>query len=133
MPDTSKLLQCIIEASTNPGDVVFDPFCGCGTAVYGAHETGRQWTGCDIAVLTICRIEDQLDIWYNLKRVADYTTTGVPNSVESAERLFRQDPFQFEHWIVERVGGFPIKKTGDKGVDGVMYYDLEDGDRQDDF
>ena len=122
------LLKRIIELSSNEGDVVFDPFCGCGTAVYAAHETGRQWIGCDIAVLAIRLIEDQLDVWYNLKRDTDYTTTGVPNSVESAERLFRQDPFQFEHWIVERVGGFPTKKTGDRGVDGVMYYDLDGGE-----
>ena len=73
-------------------------------------------------------IEDQLDIWYNLKRDEEYETTGIPNSVESAGVLFKQDPFQFEHWIVERVGAFPTKKTGDKGVDGVMYYDLDDGE-----
>ncbi len=122
------LVRRIINASTDPEDVVFDPFCGCGTSVYAAHETGRQWIGCDVAILAVRLIEDQLDIWYNLKRDADYTTTGIPNSVESAERLFRQDPFQFEHWIVERVGGFPTKKTGDRGVDGVMYYDLDDGE-----
>ncbi len=123
-----NLLRRIIELSTDPGDLVFDPFCGCGTAVYAAHEAGRQWVGCDIAILAVRLIEDQLGIWYNLERKTDYETTGIPNSVESAERLFRQDPFQFEHWIVEQVGGFPTKKTGDKGVDGVMYYDMDDGE-----
>lgn len=81
-----------------------------------------------IAILAIRLVEGQLDIWCNQKRDIDYTTTSIPNSIASATHLFKQDPFQFEHWIVERVGTFPTKKAGDKGVNCVMYYDLNDGD-----
>ena len=123
-----NLLKRIITLSTNEGDVVFDPFCGCGTAAYAAQDTGREWIGCDIAILAVRLVEDHLKLWYDLERGADYETTGIPNSVESAQRLFQEDPFQFEHWIVERVGAFPTKKTGDKGVDGVLYFDMDGGD-----
>jgi hypothetical protein len=56
-----------------------------------------------------------------------FDVDGIPVSVEQAEELFKRDPFQFEHWIVERVGGFPTKKTGDKGIDGRMYFETKDG------
>lgn len=123
-----NLLKRILELSSNEGDLVFDPFCGCGTTVYASHETGRNWIGCDIAILAVRLVEDHLALWYDRKRGEHYETTGIPNSVESAQRLFQQDPFQFENWIVERVGAFPTKKTGDKGVDGVLYFDMDGGE-----
>jgi hypothetical protein len=56
-----------------------------------------------------------------------FDVRGIPVSVEQAEELFKQDPFQFEHWLVERMGGFPTKKTGDKGIDGRMYFETKEG------
>jgi hypothetical protein len=57
---------------------------------------------------------------FRLVEGVHFDVDGIPVSVEQAEELFRRDPFQFEHWLVERVGGFPTKKTGDKGVDGRL-------------
>lgn len=118
------LLDRIIQASSNKGDVVFDPFCGCGTTIYSAVKNGRKWIGCDIAILSIKLIRETLlgDI-YRLVDGHDFEVDGIPVSVEQAEELFKRDPFQFEHWLVERVGGFPTKKTGDKGIDGRMYFE----------
>jgi DNA modification methylase len=119
------LLKRIIEASSNPGDVVFDPFCGCGTTVYAAQETGRRWFGCDIAILAIKLIREILTgDQYRLVDGHDFVVDGIPVSVEQAEELFKKDPFQFQHWAVERVGGFPTtRKTGDLGIDGRLYFE----------
>lgn len=117
------LLKRIIEASSNPGDVVFDPFCGCGTTIYAAHETERQWIGCDIAILAIRLIREILTERYRLVEETHFTVDGIPVSVEGAHELFKKDPFQFEHWAVERTGGFPTKKTGDLGIDGRLYFE----------
>jgi DNA modification methylase len=100
------LLRRIIQASTNPGDVVFDPFCGCGTTVYAAQETGRTWIGCDIAILAVKLNREVLAERYRLNENVDYTIDGIPNSVEAVADLFARDPFQFQHWAVERVAGF---------------------------
>jgi len=121
------LLERIILSSTNKGDVVFDPFCGCGTTIYAAQGLGRRWIGCDIAILAIRLIEQQLSERYQLTEDIDYVVDGIPNSVESAKELWDHDKFQFERWAVERVGGFPTKKTGDKGIDGRIYCEAHRG------
>lgn len=119
-----SLLKRIIEASSNPGDVVFDPFCGCGTTIYAAQETGREWIGCDIAILAVRLVREILAERYGLTEGNQYEVSGIPVSVEQAEELFRRDPFQFQHWAVERVGGFPMqKKVADKGIDGRLYFE----------
>lgn len=123
-----SLLDRIIQSSTNKGDVVFDPFCGCGTTIYSAVKNGRKWIGCDIAILSIKLIREILTgEEYRLVEGVNFDVDGIPVSVEQAEELFKRDPFQFEHWIVERVGGFPTKKTGDKGIDGRMYFETKNG------
>ena len=128
--DTQKpisLLQRIVEASSNEGDVVFDPFCGCGTTVYAANLLGRQWIGCDIAMLAVQLIQTVLRERYELTEGKDYEVSGIPVSVEQAEALFKQNPFHFQDWIVERAGGFPSsRKTADRGIDGWMYFELHD-------
>ena len=84
--------------------------------------------GCDIAILSIKLIRENLTgERFRLVENHDFNVDGIPVSVEQAEHLFRRDPFQFEHWLVERVGGFPTKKTGDKGIDGRMYFETKDG------
>ena len=122
------LLKRIIAASSNPGDTVFDPFCGCGTTVYAAQALDRKWIGCDIAILAIKLVRDKLREDYTLAEGRDFIVDGIPNSVDSARELAEHDRFQFQHWIVERVGGFPmLKKTADKGIDGRLYFDTKDG------
>lgn len=118
------LLKRLIESSSNPGDVVFDPFCGCGTTVYAAHLTGRQWIGCDIAILAIRLIREVLVERYRLVEGHHFEVDGIPASYDEAQELFKHDPFQFQHWAVERIGGFPMqKKVADRGIDGRLYFE----------
>jgi site-specific DNA-methyltransferase (adenine-specific) len=122
------LLDRIIQTSSNKGDIVFDPFCGCGTTIYSAVKNGRKWIGCDVAILAIKMVREILTgDRFRLVEGVHFDVDGIPVSVEQAEELFKRDPFQFEHWLVERVGGFPTKKTGDKGVDGRMYFETKEG------
>jgi DNA modification methylase len=122
------LLDRIISASSNKGDVVFDPFCGCGTTIYSAVKNERKWIGCDIAILSIKLIKETLVERYRLVEDVHFEVDGIPVSVEQAEDLFRRDPFQFQHWAVERVGGFPMqRKVADKGIDGRIYFETRGG------
>lgn len=121
------LLERIILSSSNPGEVVFDPFCGCGTTIYAAVKTGRQWIGCDIAILSIKLIKEILTERYRQVEGTHFAIEGIPVTVEQAEYLFRQDPFLFQHWAVERVGGFPMhKKVADRGIDGRLYFETRE-------
>ena len=75
-----ELLKRIIHASSSPGDVVFDPFCGCGTTIYASHETGRHWVGCDIAILAVKLVRDTLAEKYRLGPVGiqrEFTTAAA--------------------------------------------------------
>ncbi len=122
------LLERIIEASSNPGDVVFDPFCGCGSAIYAAHLSGRQWIGCDIAILSVQIVRDVLLNRYGLREGEHYQISGIPLSVEGAVDLFKRDARQFQHWSVEIAGGFSsTKHSGDQGIDGRIHFQTEDG------
>jgi len=123
-----SLLKRIIEASSNPGDVVFDPFCGCGTTIYAANQTGREWIGCDIAILSIKLVREVLTERYRLVEGHNYTVDGIPTSVEGAQELFKKDPSTFQNWFVERVGGFPmLRKSADRGIDGRIYFETRAG------
>ncbi|GHV58011.1 restriction endonuclease subunit M [Spirochaetia bacterium] len=120
------LLERIILASSKEGDVVFDPFCGCGTTIEASIRNNRQWIGCDIAIHSIRLIQDTRIKKYALVEGKDYTIEGIPQSTEQAQYLFEQDPFQFQHWSIEKTGGFCSKrKTGDSGIDGRIYFEAE--------
>lgn len=123
------LLERIVKASSPPNGVVFDPFCGCGTTIYAAERNQRQWIGCDIAILSIRLIRDTLSARpYDLVEGIHYEVDGIPVSVEQARELFEHDPFVFQNWAVERVGGFPMrKKVADRGIDGHLYFEVRDG------
>ncbi|MDB5371799.1 MAG: mod [Belnapia sp.] len=122
------LLQRIIQASSNPGDVVFDPFAGCGTSIYAAHEAGRRWIGCDIAILSVRIVRDVLLKRYGLRESLEYEVAGVPMSVDGAKELFERDKKQFQHWAVELSGGFVnTKYSGDRGIDGRLWFETQDG------
>jgi site-specific DNA-methyltransferase (adenine-specific) len=122
------LLERIISASSNPGDVVLDPFCGCGTAIDAAQKLGRQWIGIDITHLAIGLVEKRLREGYGDE--AQWETIGSPKDLASAQKLAEDDPHQFQAWITLQLGGWPWmggKKGGDKGVDGYFYYVGEGG------
>ncbi len=119
------LLERIIEASSNPGDVVLDPFCGCGTAVVAAQSLGRQWIGIDVTYLAIAVMQARLRDSFAI----DVQIEGSPTEVEGARKLAQQLPNgreQFELWALTLVGAMPVggvqKKGADKGVDGVITF-----------
>jgi DNA modification methylase len=125
------LLKRIIEASSNAGSVVFDPFCGCGTTIYAAQELGRTWVGCDIAIIAIGIVKEELGTRYKLVEDVDFTVDGIPVSAEQAEALAAKDKTQFQNWAVEMVGGYPnAKKSGDLGIDGSIWFETHDGLRR---
>jgi len=121
------LLERIISASSNPGDLVLDPFCGCGTAVVAAEKLGRKWIGIDITYVAVDLIISRLARDFGLKRSKDYQVTGDPKDASSARKLFEESAKQFEIWAVGLVQGVPQpEKVADKGVDGKVYFqDLE--------
>jgi site-specific DNA-methyltransferase (adenine-specific) len=122
------LLDRIINASSSPGDMVLDPFCGCGTAVVAAEKLGRRWIGIDITHVALDLMIARLAENFGLKRDQDYDVLGDPKDAHSAHKLFEQSPKQFEIWAVGLVAGVPQpEKSGDRGVDGKVYFmDLEE-------
>ncbi len=121
------LLERVIEASSNTGDVVLDPFCGCGTAVHAAHKLGRQWIGMDITHLAVSLIEKRLhDAFPNV----EYEVHGTPKDLDGARDLANRDKYQFQWWACSLVGAQPWqdkKKGADRGIDGIMYFQDEKG------
>jgi len=121
------LLERIISASSNPGDLVLDPFCGCGTAVVAAEKLGRRWIGIDITFIAVDLMISRLAKDFGLVRGKHYDVIGDPKDAYSARKLFEESPKQFEIWAVGLVAGVPQpEKSGDRGVDGKVYFqDLE--------
>ncbi len=118
------LLERIVLASSSEGDVVLDPFCGCGTTVDAAQALGRRWIGIDIAYLAIDVIKTRLEHRYGEATCAEFYTDGIPEDVEGAKALFTRNAFDFETWAVSLVKGQPNEKqVGDKGVDGRISFD----------
>jgi len=125
------LLERIIAASSNPDDVVFDPFCGCGTAVVAAEKLGRKWIGMDITFIAIDLMVSRLAGDFGLRERKDYDVKGDPKDAYSARKLFEESPKQFEIWAVRFVAGVPQpEKSADKGVDGKVYFQDLEGDLQ---
>lgn len=119
------LLERVIQASTNPGDVVLDPFCGCGTALDAAEALGRRWIGIDITHVAIGLIKSRLIGRYSPSITNSFKVVGEPTTSDDAAVLAREDPFQFQAWALGLVGARPAgetKKGGDKGIDGRLYF-----------
>lgn len=119
------LLERIISASSNEGDIVLDPFCGCGTAVDAAEHLGRQWVGIDVTHLAIGLIERRMkDRYPALKAKNAYKVYGTPTTNKAAQRLFDNSPIQFERWAVSLIPGAREYKIGggDGGIDGLLYF-----------
>jgi site-specific DNA-methyltransferase (adenine-specific) len=132
------LLERIIQASSNPGDVVLDPFCGCGTAVVAAQKLDRRWIGIDITFQAIDLIRTRLHDMFDLQEGRDYTVYGVPRSVEDAEQLATLSEsdgrWQFQSWALSLVGAQPegedrrkARKGADAGIDGRIPFQEGDG------
>ena len=117
------LLERIIRASSNPGDVVLDAFCGCGTTIDAAQKLGRRWIGIDITHLAIALIKNRLRDRYGPN--LEYEVIGEPRDVPSARQLAQQDRYQFQWWALSLVPARPVgdrKKGADQGIDGVLYF-----------
>lgn len=116
------LLERIIAASSNEGDVVLDPFCGCGTAVHAAQKLGRQWIGIDVTHLAIGLIEKRMsEAFPGLQ----FEVKGRPQSLASAQNLAERDKHQFELWALSVVDADPWKggrKGPDGGIDGIIWF-----------
>ena len=133
------LLKRIIESSSNEGDVILDPFCGCGTAVIAAEQTKRNWIGIDITQLSIAVIKQQLCRYFDLKALTNerkgadgentYRVKGEPTTLEEALVLKTEDPYQCEFWALGLVGARPEeeKKGADRGIDGIINFVGDDG------
>ena len=121
-----ELLDRIIKASSNPGDVVFDPFCGCATTLEAAHRLERRWIGCDIAIHAVKRVAKvRLQDRLGLVEDKDFAIDGVPRDLEGARDLWKRDKYHFQRWAIEQVDGFvTTKRTADGGIDGRLYFGL---------
>ncbi len=149
------LLERIINASSNPGDVVLDPFCGCGTAVHAAQKLDRRWIGIDITHLAIALIEKRLkDAFPYLNRVKpdktarvapgvgavaepeapeymqQFEVIGTPEDLDGARDLAQRDKYQFQWWACSLVNAQPYqgkKKGADGGIDGLIFFQDDKG------
>lgn len=113
------LLERIIEASSNKGDLILDAFCGCGTTLIAAQKLQRQWIGIDISP-TACRVMSQR-LWdiFKLDEGKGFWVMDLPHTEEELRRI---PHFEFENWAVIALGGIPNKrKVGDFGIDGKLY------------
>jgi len=112
------LLDRIIRASSNKGDLVLDPFCGCGTAMAVAQRLNRKWIGIDISPTAISLIEKRLNK-LGVKKSKDFDTIGMPTTLSELKAL---EPFEFQNWVVNEMRAKQSKKlVGDMGLNG--YYD----------
>jgi len=120
------LLERIIQASSNEGDLILDPFCGCGTAVHAAQKLGRRWVGIDITHLAISLIERRLkDAFPGIT----FEVHGTPKDLEGARDLASRDKYQFQWWALSLIDAQPYagkKKGADTGIDGLIYFRAED-------
>jgi len=117
-----ELLERILSASSNEGDVILDPFCGCGTAIHAAQKLGRSWVGIDITHLAIALVERRLkDAFDGVK----FEVHGVPKDHGGARRLAEDDKHEFQNWITATIGAQPYKggrKGMDRGIDGYLHF-----------
>ena len=119
------LLERIVQSSSNEGDLVLDPFCGCGTAVAAAQKLNRRWIGVDITHLAVALMKNRLKTGYGLVAGKDYEVVGEPVDVGSAKALAQQDRFQFQYWAMSLLEALPKgdeKKGADRGIDGVVHF-----------
>src|SRR5205823_14675582 len=110
--------------STDPGDIVLDPFCGCGTTIHAAQKLGRPWIGIDVTYLAINLIKRRLRDAFGEQ--VEFLEKGSPTDLGGAHQLAENDKVQFQHWALSLINARPLKegegKGADRGVDGLLYY-----------
>jgi site-specific DNA-methyltransferase (adenine-specific) len=118
------LLERIISASSNKGDMVLDPFCGCGTTIHAAQKLGRQWIGIDVTYLAINLIKRRLKDAFGDE--VQFEERGQPTDFGSAKQLASLDKWQFQQWALSLIDARPRTpgegKGADRGVDGMLYF-----------
>jgi len=123
------LLERIVQASSNEGDIVLDPFCGCGTTIVASEKLNRRWIGIDITHLAIALMKSRLQDTFSDS--AKYDVIGEPTDLSGAHALARQDRYQFQWWALSLVKARPVdqnqKKGADKGIDGIKYINITPG------
>ena len=122
------LLERIIRLATHPGDVVLDPFCGCGTAIAAAQKLGRKWIGIDITHLAIALEKYRMEAMFP---GTGFKVVGEPKDIAAARQLAQEDRYQFQWWSLSLIRARPLggqegsregKKGSDKGIDGVIAF-----------
>jgi len=114
------LLERIIKASSNKGDLVLDPFCGCGTTIAAAESLGRQWAGIDISAATIRIVANERK---ELGGKRNYEVFGIPHGMEEARKLAQDDRLQYENWAISTVPGLGLNnKKNERGFDGFGHF-----------
>lgn len=115
------LLERIISASSREGDVILDPFCGCGTTIEAAERLKRQWIGVDVTHYAVTLIETRLR---KAHPAAEYKISGRPTDIAGARALADRDKHQFQWWAAWKLGAqtYESKKGGDRGIDGNIYF-----------
>ncbi len=122
------LLERIIQASSNPDDIILDPFSGCGTAIAAAQKLGRRWIGIDVTHLAIAMHKSRLKDMFGLEPKKDYEVIGEPADLAGAHQLAHDDRYQFQWWALSLIEAKPVsgekegKKGSDKGIDGVINF-----------
>lgn len=120
------LLERIISASSEPDDVVLDPFCGCGTTIDAAQKLGRRWIGIDITEVAVKVMVDRLNRVYGQ---LDYVLIGEPSTIDEATALASLDKHEFEEWVCRRIGATGAHRKGaDRGIDGEFVGVFDNGD-----
>ncbi len=122
------LYERMIKASSNEGDIVLDPFCGCGTTIDAAHTLKRQWLGIDITILALDPMRQRLADRHGLEPSVDYHIEGYPTNMQEVDKLLKEGDkrkyHDFSNWAVTRLGLKPTKDVGDGGHDGVGHATL---------
>ena len=125
------LLERIIMASSNEGDTVLDPFCGCGTAVHAAQKLNRRWIGIDITHLAIALIEKRMkDAFKKAVPPLEFNVHGTPKDIDGARELADRDKYEFQYWACSLVNAQPYqgkKKGADRGIDGLIFFQDDKG------
>jgi site-specific DNA-methyltransferase (adenine-specific) len=125
------LLERILQSSSEPDDVILDPFCGCGTAIAAAQKLNRKWIGIDVTHLSITLMKYRMKDAFGLVEKKDYAVVGEPEDISSAKQLAKDDRYQFQWWALSLVQAKPLggesgskegKKGSDKGVDGAINF-----------
>ncbi|MGB8260107.1 MAG: DNA methyltransferase [Terracidiphilus sp.] len=124
------LLERIIRSSSNEGDLVLDPFCGCGTTVQVAQKLKRRWVGIDITHLAIGLIRKRLSDSFGTEVRDSFRVVGEPTDYAGAAELAAENKYQFQWWALGQVGARPAeqKKGPDRGIDGRLYFHDDEGD-----